>query len=53
MRTGRNIIISAILALSASGSILASVAVPTAMQASGAHVHATVLAAAPNTYYRG
>jgi NAD(P)H-hydrate repair Nnr-like enzyme with NAD(P)H-hydrate epimerase domain len=53
MRRGRNIITSVILTLTASGSILASVAVPTGVQASGAHVHATVVAAAPNTYYRG
>ena len=39
MRVGRNIIISAILALGASGSILASAAVPTVVaQASSAHV---------------
>jgi hypothetical protein len=53
MRIGRNIIISAILALSAGGSILASVAVPAAAaQASGSHVHVTAFGAAPNTYYR-
>jgi hypothetical protein len=52
MRIGRNIIISTILALSAGGSIVASVAVPAAAaQASGAHVHVT--AAAPKTFYRG
>ena len=52
MRRGRNIIISAILALSTGGSILASVAVPAAAtQASGAHAHVTVIAAAPNTWY--
>ena len=52
MRRGRNIIISAILALSAGGSILASVAVPAATaQASGSHVHVTALSAVPNTWY--
>jgi hypothetical protein len=51
MRIGRNIIISAILALGTGGSILASVAVPaSAVQASG-HVHVTAMA--PNTLYRG
>ena len=53
MRIGRNIIISAILALSAGGSILASVAVPAAtVQASGSHVHVTAMSAVPHTYYR-
>jgi hypothetical protein len=52
MRIGRNIIISAILALSAGGSILASVAVPVAaVQASGSHVHVTAMSA-PHTFYR-
>jgi len=54
MRVGRNIIISAILALGTGGSILASVAIPAgAVQASGAHVHVTAMSAAPNTLYRG
>ena len=54
MRKGRNIIISAILALGASGSILASVAVPAAtVQASGSHVHVTAMTGSPNTFYRG
>ena len=53
MRRGRNIIISAILALSTGGSILASVAVPVAsVQASGAHVHVTAMSV-PYTLYRG
>jgi hypothetical protein len=53
MRIGRNIIISAILALSAGGSILASVAVPAAaVQASGSHVHVTAMSAVPHTFYR-
>ena len=52
MRRGRNIIISAILALSAGGSILASAAVPAAVtQASGANVHVAAYAASPNTWY--
>ena len=52
MRIGRNIIISAILALSAGGSILASAAVPASVtQASGANVHVTAVSAVPNTWY--
>jgi hypothetical protein len=52
MRKGQNIIISAILALSAGGSILASVAVPAATaQASGSHVHVVAVSAVPNTWY--
>jgi hypothetical protein len=50
MRIKRTIIIPAILALSAAGSILAGSAVPAvAAQAPAAHV----LAAAPNSFYRG
>ena len=50
MRKGRSIVISAILALSASGSILAGSAVPSAAaQAPAAHV----LAAAPQSFYHG
>jgi hypothetical protein len=50
MRVRRTIIISAILALSAAGSILAGSAVPTA----AAHAPAAhVVAASPNSYYRG
>jgi hypothetical protein len=54
MRIGRNIIISAILALSAGGSIAASVAVP-ATVAQGASVHAVAGSAhaSPQTYFRG
>ena len=52
MRKGRNIIISAILALGASGSILASAAVPTVVaQASSAHVLATGSYSSPNSFY--
>jgi hypothetical protein len=52
MRTGRNIIISAMLALGAGGSILASATVPAVVaQASSAHVLATGTYASPNSYY--
>lgn len=52
MRRGRNIVISAILALSAGGSILVSAAVPAATaQASGAHVHVVAISKIPNTWY--
>ena len=52
MRIGRNIIISAILALGASGSILASATVPAAVaHAPSAHVLATGAFASPNSYY--
>ena len=52
MRKGRNIIISAILALGASGSILASVAVPAAtVQASGTHAHVVALSNAHTLYH--
>ena len=50
MRKGRSIVISAILALGAAGSILAGSAVPVvAASASSAHV----VAAAPQTHYYG
>jgi hypothetical protein len=50
MRIRRTIIIPAILALSAAGSILAGSAVPAAVaQAPSTHV----VAAAPSTWYRG
>ena len=54
MRVGRNIIISAILALSAAASIAASVAVP-ATVAQGPSVHAVAgsVYASPQTYFRG
>ena len=52
MRKGRNIIISAILALGASGSILASAAVPAVVaQASSAHVLATGSHSSPKSFY--
>jgi len=52
MRRGRNIIISAILALGASGSIVASVAVPAAtVQASGTHAHVVAVAKAHTLYH--
>jgi hypothetical protein len=51
MRIGRAIIIPAILALGAAGSILAASAMPAAAgPAPSVHVQA---AAAPNTYYHG
>ena len=54
MRKGRNIIISAILALGASGSILASAAVPAAVaQVSSAQVVASGSHASPNSFYHG
>ena len=54
MRKGRNIIISAILALGASGSILASAAVPAVVaQVSSAQVVASGSHASPNSFYRG
>jgi len=52
MRIGRNILIPAILALSAAGSILASSAVPAAVAAApSAHVQTTVSAMSPNSLY--
>ena len=52
MRIGRNIIISAILALGAGGSILASATVPAVVaQASSAHVLATRSSSSPNSFY--
>jgi hypothetical protein len=54
MRIGRTIIIPAILALSAAGSILAGSAVPVAAaQAPTVHVLSTASSAIPNTYYHG
>ena len=53
MRIRRTIIIPAILALSAAGSILAGSAVP-AVAAQAHATHAThTLAAAPRSYYNG
>jgi hypothetical protein len=52
MRIGRTIIIPAILALSAAGSILASSAVPAAAAAApSAHVVTTAPYLAPNSLY--
>ena len=50
----RNLIISGILTLTASGSILASVVVPSASAATAApaSIHAVALVV-PHTYYRG
>ena len=54
MRIGRTTIIQAILALGASGSILASAAVPTVVaQVSSAHVLAAGSHAAPSSFYHG
>lgn len=54
MRTGRNILISAVLALSAGGTIFASAAIPAAaVAASGSHVHVTAMSAIPDTFYHG
>jgi hypothetical protein len=52
MRIGRTIIIQAILALGAAGSIAASVAVPAAtVAAPSSHVHTVAVSAAPNSWY--
>ena len=54
MRIGRTIIIPAILALSAAGSILAGSAVPVAAaQAPTVHVLSTASSAIPYTYLHG
>jgi len=52
MRKGRSIIISAILALGAAGSILAGSAAP-AVAASGASAHVVAAAHSPATHYFG
>ena len=52
MRFGRNIIIQAILALGAAGSIAVSVAVPaTTAVAVSSPAHSVGVAAAPNSWY--
>jgi hypothetical protein len=52
MRIGRTIVIQAIVALGAAGSIAASVAVPTvAVAAPSAHVHTVAIAKVPNSWY--
>jgi hypothetical protein len=51
MRTGRSIIISAILALGAAGSILAGSAASAVAAPASAHV--VVVAYSPNTHYYG
>jgi hypothetical protein len=54
MRIGRTVIISAILALSAAGSITASVVVSAPVaQAPAAHVLATTSHMSPNYLYHG
>jgi hypothetical protein len=52
MRIGRKIIIPAIVALSAAGSIAASVAVPAAtVAAPSTHVQVAAISAVPHTWY--
>jgi hypothetical protein len=52
MRIGRTIVIQAIVALGAAGSIAASVAVPAAaVAAPSAQVHTVTVAWAPNSWY--
>jgi len=54
MRIGRTIIIPAILALSAAGSILAGSVAPAAVaQAHSSHVVVTASSASPDTYHWG
>jgi hypothetical protein len=53
MRIGRKIIIPAILALSAAGSIAAGSAIPVASQACSVQVVAGAPSAHPNVFYRG
>jgi hypothetical protein len=54
MRISRDIIIPAILALGAAGSIVAASAVPAvAAQAPAAHVQASAVSAHPDTWYYG
>ena len=54
MRIGRTIIIQAIVALGAAGSIAASVAVPAAtVAAPSSHVHTVAVAKAPASWYHG
>jgi hypothetical protein len=54
MRISRDIIIPAIIALGAAGSIVAASAVPAvAAQAPAAHVQASAVSAHPDTWYYG
>jgi hypothetical protein len=54
MRIGRAVIIPAILALGAAGSIVAASAVPAvAAQMPAAHVQAAAVSAHPDTWYNG
>jgi hypothetical protein len=54
MRIGRTIIVQAIVALGAAGTIAASVAVPAAtVAAPSAHVHSVAVKAVPKTWYHG
>ena len=54
MRIGRTVIIQAIVALGAAGSIATSVAVPaTTVAAPSTHVHTVAFKAVPRTWYHG
>ena len=54
MRIGRVLIIPAILALSAAGSILAGSAMPVAaVHAPSVHAQAAAVSSVPNIYYHG
>ena len=53
MRIGRNVIISAILALGAAGSIATSVAASATVAQAPAHVLVTTSHASPNYLYHG
>ncbi len=53
MRIGRTVIISAILALSAAGSILSAAVPATTGAASTAHVQVAAVGAHPDFLYRG
>ncbi len=54
MRIGRALIIPAILALGAAGSILAGSAMPVAaVHAPSVHVQAVTVSSVPNMYYHG
>jgi hypothetical protein len=54
MRIGRVLIIPAILALSAAGSILSGSVMPAAaVHAPGVHAQAAAVSSVPNIYYHG
>ncbi len=52
MRTGRSIIISVILALGATGSILATSAISTTTAVHASSVHVEAASSTPNVFYR-